>query len=256
MIKLRVTGQQDAAQLVERFAQATGRDLADELVATARLLAVSLAHSTQPYGNGQAARQAGEQRVEQDIRKVFLTPSGVYQALVSDDSPGEARGFWAALRAGDEGRMRAIMEANAISVEIGVQPDPALHQASRNRRGRVKGAPKMLVTRPPVLSAYIARVKKRVGFAKAGWAKAADDCGGHRGIPAWASGRHSSAPGGALIDRSPVHPAVILRNEVGYIRDVLPDSQVQTAVGIAYEKLLKRLNIILRKRAAAARRAA
>jgi len=51
----------------------------------------------------------------------------------------------------------------------------------------------------------------------------------------------------ATVHRDPLRPQVILRNNVSYISQVLPDSEVQAAVSIAYEKLMKRILIVLKK---------
>lgn len=246
MLRAHVTGTSEVIRTVERFAELTGRSLADEIIATARLVAVSLATSTQPYGKTQSARTAGESRVQSDIYRVFATPASIFSRLEETDEQA-AREFWAAYKAEDLGAMRSILLDNALDMPISQAPDYATHQAARNSRGRVKGKQRMLVLRPPALKKYIATAQKRVGFAKAGWAKAADACGGHRGIPAWASGRHPSAPGGAAIRRDLIRPMVILENRVRYIQDVLPEPQAQAAVAMAYERLQKRLRIVLNK---------
>jgi hypothetical protein len=109
----------------------------------------------------------------------------------------------------------------------------------------------MVVTQADQLRRYIAQRQKRVGFAKAGWAKAADECGGHRGIPAWASSRHGTAPGGAVITRDPLRPRVVLYNNVSYVSRILPPAYQEQAITIAYERAMKRYATAIRKQAAA-----
>ena len=251
MITASVTGADSVATLIRDFAQIAGRSMQDEIIATARLLAVSLATSTQPYGKTTAAREVGEARVSKDISKVFRTPSSIFAEIKEDDQASASK-FWTAYKRNDVAVMRSTMTAASIDLEISATPRPELHDAARNRLGRVNSLAKQLVTQPGALEAYIKLRQKKVGWAKAGWAAAADDCGGHRGIPAWASGRHPSAQGMAIITRDANHPKVIIVNNVSYIDQVLPAPQIQAAISIAYEKLLKRLDIVTRRAARAA----
>lgn len=250
MITARVTGTGGVERMMRDFARIVGRTMQEEMVATARLVAVSLAASTQPYGKTNAARAAGEGAVARDVRKVFSSPSTVYEEIKGDDEDS-ARRFWRAFTRRDHSGMRDEMTAASIDLEIVAAPDRSMHEAARGRRGRVKGRPRQMVTQGGAIQKYIKERQKMVGFAKAGWAAAADDCGGHRGIPAWASGRHPSAPGAAQVIQSEIHPSVILKNDVSYVNEILPSGEIEAAVGIAYERLLKRLDIVTRKLARA-----
>jgi len=246
MITARVTGTDAVARVIQDFAAGTGRSLTEEIIATARLLSVSLATSTQPYGKTKASKTAGEGAVRKDIAKLFRTPGSVYQEIKEDDEFA-AKQFWSAFKRTDTDAMRSLMTAASIDLEIVSRPSKEVHDAARNARGRVRGRARQLVTAPGAIDAYTALRQKKVGFAKAGWAAAADACGGHRGIPAWASGRHPTAPGGASIIRDPARPQVTIFNHVSYIDQILPSPQIEAAVSIAYDKLLKRLDIITRK---------
>lgn len=256
MFTAALQGSEDVMGSVIRFSQVAGRGLEQEIIGIARLVAVSLAASTQPYGKGNAVRDQGRKRVESDIRKVFRTPSNLYQQLLEDDE-NEARKFWRAATEGNSKWMEAILRDNQIDLELGSSPVPSYHDAARGHNGRVKGRARMLVTKPQELRRYIAKRQKMVGFAKSGWALAADDCGGHRGIPAWASSKHSGSHGGAIIRRDAARPHVLLMNHVRYVDQILPERQINTAIEIAYQRAIKRYAIAMKKQAAAAfRRAA
>jgi len=256
MFTAALQGSEEVMGSVLRFSQIAGRGLEQEIIGIGRLVAVSLATSTQPYGKGKDARDQGLKRVESDIRKVFRTPSNIYQQLLEEDET-EARKFWRATTAGNTEWMRAILRDNHIDLEMGTAPIPSYHDAARGRNGRVKGRARMLVTKPQELRRYIAKRQKMVGFAKSGWALAADDCGGHRGIPAWASSKHPGSHGGAIIRRDSVRPHVLLMNHVRYVDQILPERQINTAIEIAYSRAIKRYTIAMKKQAAAAfRRAA
>jgi hypothetical protein len=251
----KVTGAEQVMASIHRFAEITGASLAEEIIRTARLVAVSVAHSTQPYGKDKATKDTAERRVSRDIRRVFATPFSVYSELERKADSFSAGQFWAAWKSRDEARMKEIMDRESLGLTIIRAPQKSIHQQRRNSRGQVSsGVPMHMITDPRALDRYIKDRQRRVGFAKSGWAAAADECGGHRGIPQWASSRHKGrAPGGATISRDTAKPMVILHNNVSYIRQVCPPEQIATAVSIAYERLQKRIQILIKKGYAAAR---
>jgi hypothetical protein len=251
----KINGTENVIASIRRFSGITGASLAEEIIRTARLVAVSVAHSTQPYGKDKATKDTAERRVSRDIRRVFATPSTVFGMLEKKADPFAARQFWAAWKSRDEARMKEVMDRESLGLSIIRAPQKSIHQARRNNRGQVSsGVPLHLVTDPRALEKYIKERQRMVGFAKSGWAAAADACGGHRGIPQWASSRHKGrSPGGAIISRDAAKPKVMLFNNVSYIRQVCPPEQIATAVQLAYEKLQKRIQILIRKGYAAAR---
>jgi hypothetical protein len=235
---------------IRRFADITGASLSEEIIRTARLVAVSVAHSTQPYGKDAATKETGERRVKNDIARVFTTPSAVFGVIEKKSGEGAAKRFWSAHKAGDNAAMKQIMDRESLGLAIIPKPEKSIHQARRSKSsGRVTSKhPSHMVTDTRARDRYIAERQKKVGFAKSGWATAADACGGHRGIPQWASSRHKGrAPGGAIIERDSVHPRVVLFNNVSYIDQVSDFSQINAAVDIAYEKLFKRIQILISK---------
>ena len=242
-------GVEDVMASVKRFAVETGTTLLKELMITGRNLCVSLAHSTQPYGMNPDARKMGMNAVETDIRKVFATPSSIYEDLDIKDEQA-AGAFWKAVTNQDPATMLEIVKSQGLYIqEVSAAPSRALHESHRKSKGRVYlKMQRAIVTNTAALTAYIKTRQKMVGFAKAGWARAAEKLGGLRGFPVWASTRHPSAQGGADISPDPVRPMVVIWNRVPYIRDALSEEEVNKAVSIAYQKLFKRMTIILRKK--------
>lgn len=243
-------GWKDVTAAINRFAEITGKDISEEIIRTGRLVAVSVATSTQPFGKTPDVKEQAEERVEKDIRKVFITPSGVFAMIENKSGSGSAGSFWIAYQEGDHATMKAIMDRESLGLGILKKPVKAIHQSRRNKTsGRVwVKNPTHMVTDTQALDLYIAQRQRKVGFAKSGWSAAADACGGHRGIPQWASSRHKGrAPGGAIIKRDTVRPEVILYNNVTYIDEVCDPKMIRQAVDIAYEKLFKRIQILIKK---------
>jgi hypothetical protein len=251
-----VEGTEDVLASIRRFADLTGASLSEEIIRTARLVAVSVAHSTQPFGKDTATRDSAERRVAKEIGYVFTTPASVFSMIENKSGRGAAGTFWVAHKAGDLAAMKDVMDREGLGLGILKKPEKALHQTRRDKTsGRVinKNATH-LVTDTLARERYIKQRQRKVGFAKSGWAAAADACGGHRGIPQWASSRHKGrAPGGAIISRDAVHPKVEIFNNVDYIDRVCDPTMISQAVEIAYEKLFKRIQILIRKGYADAR---
>lgn len=236
---------------LRRFAEITGLDMLEEIRVTARVLSVSLARSTQPYGKDKAAQGRGKARVEKDIRKVFVTPSGLYGSLEKED-PATAASFWRAWKQRDIAAMEDVLRRTRAGsgLEVLMAPRKSYHEERRNSKGRVVGGkrPSALVVSSPALDKYIRERQARVGLTKAGWAKAAAATGGMRGIPAWAGSRQPAASGGADIGSDPLKPQIVIRNDTPWVDQALPESELIKAIDIAEEKLLKRMQIIVRKR--------
>lgn len=234
---------------LEGFAAETGRKVFAELLITARVIARSLATSTQPYGLGRAALMTGRAAVARDIARVFISPSTFYESLEKED-PATAARFWQAWKARDlSAAERIAADSRAGSgLEIQQRPDPRTHQARRGSRGRVQGKrASALVLDPQALADYRRQIERRVGLTKAGWAGAAAAAGAGGGFPAWASSTHSPMRGSATRREDPRRPRIVLHNDVEWAREALPASQEEAAVSIAEDRLLARLEIILRK---------
>jgi hypothetical protein len=196
------------AQIAE-FIRQTGREAGKVLKAQARLLVRDLIAATPPFGKAAFSRDVesyndqraiGRKAVERDIRKVFVSLRDYIKELdnvklaaaltqagglgASSNIKTRKQSFrkssvdMPALEAifrnmGKEGRV--IMEVNAD-----------LHKKARNRRGRTVGGKsnRYVVVRERSLDKYISEVQRRVGYAKAGWMKAAIALG-VKGIPNW-----------------------------------------------------------------------
>lgn len=247
MIRAEAVDTSSLSGALRSFTESTGRAIFEEIVITARVIARSLATSTQPYGLGRGALMAGRARVSADISKVFTTPSRFYGAL-EDEDPAAAARFWQAWKARDLSAVRDIASKTRAGsgLEITMRPDAATHQQRRGSRGRVHGKRvSALVLDPDALAAYRQKIQRRVGLTKDGWAGAAAAAGAGGGFPAWASTSHSPMRGSATKREDPTRPEIVLHNDVEWARESLPSSEEQAAVDIAEERLKRRIQIII-----------
>jgi hypothetical protein len=228
---------------------------ADVLKKEARLMAVSLAFQTQPFGDSNAAKLIGEKAVTRDLAAVYADAPRTF-AVIRQKDENAAKGFYKAMLQGDWKEARRILAASGSrwrNVEI--EPfDAAIHRHSRDRRGRVKRhTPGQIVTNFKKADAYKKQKIRMVGFAKAGWASAASGLSGNtRGIPGFVTRHKNKAPGRAIDNTNKlIDPHVELQNNVRYIRSACPPAQRAAALKIQREKLyahiLKRTKEDVRK---------
>jgi hypothetical protein len=240
-------GGSDVARLLKRYPEKVGRTLESLVKQEARGLAVELARNTRPFGFSEKAKKRGEKAVAGDINRVFALPSDAFEKTMATD-PAAADRFWANIQNRRFSKAEKTLQAsNSPWKELSVgRLDPKLHQQSRNIRGEVKRkTPAQVVTSPKARDTYIAKIQKRVGFAKGSWINAAKALGGRvRGAAQWTT-RHKQAPGTATI-KTGDKPAVTLVNKLDYIEQVTTYTGIEIALRVASGRLRKALATSLR----------
>jgi hypothetical protein len=245
----KLKGASDVARLLNRYPEKVERTLESLVKQEARGLAVELARNTRPFGFSQKAKKRGEKAVAGDILKVFATPDQAYESAISMDR-GPSDRFWANIQNRRFARARqALAESPSKWKHLPVgRLDPKLHQESRtgpqaNVRRR---EPAQIVTSRKALDAYIAKIQRRVGFAKGAWIKAAKSIGGRvRGAAQWTT-RHRNSPGDATV-KTGTKPSVTLISRLDYMEDVLSETGVRLALDVAAGKLRRALATSLQK---------
>jgi len=245
----RMNGGSDVARMLNRYPQQVGRTLESLVKQEARGLAVELARNTRPFGFSEKTKKRGEKAVAADTGKVFATPEQAYETAKAADMSHADR-FWANIQNRRFARARqALAESPSKwkSLPVG-RLDPKFHQESRNGpHANVKRRePAQIVTSTKALHAYVARIQKRVGFAKGTWINAAKAIGGRvRGAAQWVT-RHRKAPGSATV-KTGDKPAVSLVSRLDYMKEVTTETGIRLALDVAAGKLRRALATSLRK---------
>jgi hypothetical protein len=245
----RMQGNFTVARLLRRYPEKIGRSLESLVKQEARGLAVELARNTRPFGFSERARQRGEKAVVGDINRVFALPSDAFTEIRKSDSAAADK-FWANIQnrrfaKAEQTLWQSNSQWNALQVG---RLDPKLHQQARTGYGNVskRQKPLQVVTSPKALDSYVAKIIKRVGFAKGSWINAAKAIGGRvRGAAQWAT-RHKQSPGTATV-KTGDKPAVTLINKLDYIDDVTTAKGIEIALRIAAARLRKALSTSLHK---------
>jgi len=245
----RLKGGSNVARLLNRYPDKVGRTLESLVKQEARGLAVELARNTRPHGFSKKAKKRGEKAIAGDIRAVFATPEQAYETAKAADMTHADR-FWAHIQNRRFARARkALAESPSKWSHLPVgRLDPKLHQESRKgpHANVVRREPAQIVTSNKALRNYIARIQKRVGFAKGTWIKAAKAIGGRvRGAAQWAT-RHRKAPGDAVV-KTGTKPSVTLASRLDYMDDVLTEAGIRLALDVAAGRFRRALMTSLRK---------
>ena len=225
-----------------RFARQSKKEWSVVVKQVARLMCVNLAFQTQPFGGDKGAKLVGEKAVTRDLAKVFADLPATFESLQLK-AQAMADAFWKAAKKKDWTEARRILRSSGTmwrNVEISPF-DAKYHIANRDRRGRVKRhVPAQIVTDNKKLAEYRRRKVKMVGFAKAGWAAAAESLSGNtRGIPQFVTRHKQRAPGRAVDNsESKNDPHVSLHNDVGYIGVACPPQQIARALQYQRQKFL------------------
>jgi hypothetical protein len=256
--------------ILEEYAELRGQTIPDAVVAASRLLCVELARRTQPFGDKDDAKKAGENAIRRDL----LGKGGggtVRAGIFSGHNFDADMGFeWYATgphvrlfisKSGyaygtdktyfkdsvSQGELRSIHKSKFVNGKMS-------SAGGRTRDiGRWRFIEKWFVPKE-ALNSYIDQQILKVGWAKAAWAACARELrkvtsgSATRGIPAWVT-RHDS-PNSDVVDnsRNLTNPSVTLINATKYASQVLPASEVQNAKNIVIGKMIMQMKNILKKR--------
>ena len=266
----------DASKLqkaLKAFIGNTKAEASKEMRIQARMLCVSLANSTQPFGKDASAKATGEKAVTRDIDRVYKSGTTAVRDIASLPLPRgktatqNAKQAAAALAGllGGKGKGKGkqkpkIGEAQNlldrirykpyVNTQIGVFDQGQAH--NKARFGRRKSVPKnqfvsQVVTKDSQLTKYFKEKRGNVGIAKSGWAVCAGLLGGFKDIPKWVY-RHTG--GGRVNDQSGKglgivsKPFIQMTNTIPWINAVISTATIQKSIDIQIRKMIKRLGYI------------
>ena len=267
----------DASKLqkaLKAFIGNTKAEASKEMRIQARMLCVSLANSTQPFGDDAKAKTIGEKAVTRDIDRVYKTGSTAVREIAALPLPSgktatqNAKQAAAALAAiilgksfgrGKRG-VKAQSSAQALIDRLNYKPyvytrigqfdRGSAHQNARY--GKYKRVPKnqfvrQIVKKESELTKYFKEKRGNVGIAKSGWAVCAGLLGGFKPIPKWVY-RHTG--GGRVNDQSGKglgivsKPFIQMTNTIPWINAVISTATIQKSIDIQITKMIKRLGYI------------
>jgi len=249
-----------------KYAVAKKKSFSETLIQGSRILAVNLAHQTQPFGFDNRAKESGEGAVATEIQRVYKSPANAFFAIENSGvAPGKkktqnaaqaARVFVRYVKRGQlelaEKLLHSLRISPFFSTKVQRFDQGKNHQAVRfgaRRKVSRNQFPEIIPSDVGRLKSYINEIVKRVGTAKAGWASCAQQLGGVRGIPGWVT-RHARAGVLGTVDDASfldIKPYIRLTNTVPWVDKCLNQTQMQRAFDIASYKMMQFLRISLAK---------
>jgi hypothetical protein len=232
--------QADLDRAIKKLAEASGSTVKEVLPSQMRLYAADLAFNTRPIGKSPKDAEAGRNRVATRVGAVYK-PVGTAYDWLKRKEVRLARAFSRMVtekRFTDAADLLNKHTAAAVRYHVGMFDDGKLHR----KQGDSKRVTECLITVDlRKAERYLKDTQKKVGFAKGGFATAARELGGVRGIPGFAT--RQNAPGRGYIRGEGAKFEVILENHVDYIDKALDRAGEERAA----QHRAKSINITLRR---------
>jgi hypothetical protein len=224
MISVDFQSDAELNRALQRLADASSLTVREVIPAQARLFAADLAFNTRPLGKTGESQKEGMKRVASRIYGVYPPPGAIVNAL-KEINENLAKGFVRLCARRKFSQAANILNkhlSGGVQYSVGAFDDGKLHRDQKNSK-KVRRA--LVCPGYTRVEAYLKREQRLVGYAKGGFATAARDLGGVRGIPGYAT--RQGAPGKGSVTESKDGITVTLENKVKYIRHAL-DSHGET----------------------------
>lgn len=233
---------ESAAELnraVQKLADAAGKVARDSIVPQARLFCADLAYNTKPIGKTAASGQRLKKEIENRIDSTYVSV-GAAVNMLKGKSESLARAFQRAIRKRDYAEAAKWMnQVFSSQWSVGAFDGGRLHKEQRFSK---KVSKRMVIVDKGALTAYKREKVKLAGFAKGGFATAARQLGGVRGIPGFATRQNS--PGRGTVSEAGGNLTVTITNNVRHIREALDAGGEARAVAFrqrAVTKVIERM---------------
>lgn len=255
MLNVTLNDRRVIERALKRFPERAAQIFEEKLESGARVLAVSMARTTLPFGDGKTDGDRFMGTISKEIFDYF-SAGRTYEDIEKRKGKQVARAFWMIYKDQDWPKLRRFLKSlggdfAAISVRRTVPKE--VHQSARNflLRGHLPRweKQKVLVTNQEAIKRFAKKKGRTVGAAKASWmaaAKAASPTGRvGKGMPAWANtGRHKNASGSVTYTGSN-------RKRVATVRSHCPWAEVaivseKSAIAFAKKRLEKALVMAIR----------
>jgi hypothetical protein len=243
--------QVDSQKLLKKMKQyeaVVGKEVGQQVRNFSRLYALDLMRQTQPFGITNKQKQSGEGTIRTDLLRGFRALAADQLRKITDIR--NAGGTYAKVKHYPDNKEFWVQVNNEfLSGDL-----KAKHQSMR-KKGRVSGRRNdYAMTTITAFKKYESGVKKMVGFAKAGWAAAAQKMGADtkaaetgRGIPAWVK-RNIAMLSPNVIDltKDAKNPRIKFDSGVSYMSSVLSSKSINASKNITRGKMIRALSFAIR----------
>jgi len=189
------------ARALQKLVALSGEPVEDILRQQGRLFAVDAARFTNRVGNKPATGKKHKEDVKATIDMIYINPLNMAKTISKRAGVKDGNRFRNYIRRRDAGKAQAMIDRLGITrgrgnyrIEVGMFDRGNRHTRwLKGRRGTV-----LVVMNYRDVAAYKRKKVANVGALKAGWAAAAQDLGGTRGIPMYAKKGHKTRGSGTV----------------------------------------------------------
>jgi hypothetical protein len=244
---------------MKRYEEVCKKEVSQQIRNHGRLLGLELMRQAQPFGIDRGAKQLGEGAISRDLNSIFIILNS-YWAERFKDAKSVNEGLYT--KEGEEWLSDKYELAGTLQEILDFHRKQKAGKRRPSKRGdktigRHSPHEYMVAPESLVKKAY-KQIVKAVGWSKAGWAKAAQECKADTkaaaklsGIPAWIK-RHVGAANGAVQDmtngwwNTSGNPKVVLRSGVPWQSKILSKNQTVDAVNLTRGKFIRFLSAAIR----------
>lgn len=193
MIKARLDKSDEARfrAAIQKLVALSDTPVKDILAQQGRLFVVDAARFTERYGNTAAAGRQHKIDVRKTLNFIYMRPLNVAKMISKAAGEATGRRFSNYIRRRNVASAQALVDkflgGSGYTIEVGMWDGGALHKSMLTQAGYKR---RLVVMDYTNVGKYIRKKVANVGAVKAGWAKAAEQLGGSRGIPAYAKKGH------------------------------------------------------------------
>jgi hypothetical protein len=234
----------DSAELnsaLESLALASKKTLKEVIPPQVRLFATDLAANTRPFGKDAGSQKDGQEKIGARIGEIYKPVGFVVEHIREKFGKNYASSFIRCIKtknyAGAETLLRAVIPGSRST--IGEWDGGKLHAEQKNQKKVSKTL--VVVGDFRAVERYAKETKRLVGFAKGGFATAARELGGVRGIPGYATRQNS--PGRGIIQEDGNGLTVTLENNVRYIEHAYDAHSESRAIDFR----IKQINSVIKR---------
>ena len=189
------------ARALQKLVAISGEPVEEIMRKQGRLFAVDAARFTNRVGNTAQAGRSQKADVKSTIDMIYINPLHMAKTISKRAGLKDGNRFRNYIRRRQQGKAQAMIDRLGITrgsggyrIEVGMFDHGNRHTRwLQGKRGTV-----LVVMNYRDVAGYKRKKVANVGALKAGWAKAAQDLGGTRGIPAYAKKGHKTRGHGSV----------------------------------------------------------
>lgn len=248
-IKLEPKSEVAFYRALQKMVDVVGETASDVMRQQGRLLCADFSYHCRPRGKSAADAKAHRMHIAEWISYIYRTPQEAFSKLKHDASLPVALQFLRNWKRRNYAECEKILTQHSKASwrwKIGPFDGGKLHKDEEAGK-RLSTVLVLIPGQKAARNAYIRKIQARVGFAKSGFASAAEMLGGTRGFPAWV--KKNAGPGFGSVTRAPGGRLILtIENRVRHIRPALDRSGERYAIKFRTKQMQKTtLRIAARK---------